>query len=46
MRRVENACMALGAALIVACSAIVFWPAALGVAGAMLIAAAWPKGGA
>jgi hypothetical protein len=44
MRRIEQACMALGAVLIVGCAAVVYWPASLGVAGAMLVAAGWPKG--
>lgn len=39
MRRVEIAGMALGAALVVAGVAVVYWPGALVVAGALLLVA-------
>ncbi len=46
VRRAELVCVGLGGALVVAGVAVLFWPAALLTAGAMLIAVGWPKGGA
>lgn len=46
MRRIELACMALGAVLVVAGVAVLLWPVALVVAGALLIAAGAPRSGA
>lgn len=46
MGRVEIAVMALGAALAVAGVAVLLWPAALVVAGLLLIAAGLPRGSA
>ena len=46
MGRVEMACMALGAALVVAGVAVLLWPLALVVAGVLLIAAGVPRGSA
>lgn len=44
MGRLELAGLALGAALLIVCAALVFWPAAFGVAGVLSIAASWPRG--
>lgn len=43
MRREELACLAGGAALLVAGVAVVFWPAALTLAGVLLIAVGLPR---
>lgn len=43
MARLEIVCMTLGALLVVASVALVYWPAAIGVVGVALIAAGWPR---
>jgi hypothetical protein len=44
MGRVEITCLALGAALVTLCAGLIFWPAAPGVLGALLIVAGLPRG--
>lgn len=44
MRRMEHACVAIGGCLVVCGVALVFIPAAVVVAGGMLMAAGWPSG--
>lgn len=43
MRRVELACLAGGAGLLVSGVAVVFWPAALMLAGVLLIGVGLPR---
>jgi uncharacterized membrane protein HdeD (DUF308 family) len=46
MRREELACLLCGAVLLIAGVAVLFWPAALMVAGVLLIVAGLPRGSA
>lgn len=45
MGRIELGFMAAGSALMTAGAAIIHWPAALCVAGALIFAAGFPRGG-